>query len=192
MTFDEWLAEVKEEGENDSRVVDILAPAWRIGWDACTEQMQSRIAELEAQAAAMREVLTDIRKYVLGESAAECGECDHSVGFTCPTCTARYQWIPDALKPVAGRALLDEVKRLREIVGKLPKTADGVPVAPGMELFHCCGKRLSNAMFFQSACYFGDNPQKCFHDDNSGARRIAEWCDVYSTRESAQAAKEAK
>lgn len=31
--------------------------------------------------------------------------------------------------------LIDEIERLSAIVEKLPKTADGVPVVPGMELF---------------------------------------------------------
>ena len=34
------------------------------------------------------------------------------------------------------RAVLAEVDRLAAIVAKLPKTADGVPVVPGMELWH--------------------------------------------------------
>ena len=38
--------------------------------------------------------------------------------------------------PRAALLLADEVERLRAIVGKLPKTADGVPVVPG-ETYWC-------------------------------------------------------
>lgn len=39
-------------------------------------------------------------------------------------------------------ALLAEVVRLREIVAKLPKTADGVEIVPGMKLYGVYGRNV--------------------------------------------------
>ena len=40
----------------------------------------------------------------------------------------------------------DEIERLQAIVDRLPKTADGVPIVPGMDVFRCGGKLRSRAM----------------------------------------------
>jgi len=49
--------------------------------------------------------------------------------------TTASSWFPIAGVPLAQRALLDEIEQLRAIVDKLPRTADGVVVVPGMDLY---------------------------------------------------------
>jgi len=68
-----------------------------------------------------------------------------------------------------------EIAELEDIVDKLPTTADGVPVVPGMEIWHPDG-RTGTA----SIAYYG---RGCFP-----SYVVAEYC--YSTREAAEAAKE--
>ena len=70
----------------------------------------------------------------------------------------------------------DEIERLRAIVDKLPKTADGVPVVPGMKLFFLCPfeNRITSDQVFQ------DRPEV-------GGMTI-EVSNCYSTREAAEAA----
>jgi hypothetical protein len=41
-------------------------------------------------------------------------------------------------QPHPGQAILDELKKLKEIVGKLPKTKDGVPVVPMVDSAWIC------------------------------------------------------
>ena len=68
-----------------------------------------------------------------------------------------------------------KIAELEDIVDKLPTTADGVPVVPGMEIWHPDG-RTGTA----SIAYYG---RDCFP-----SYVVAEYC--YSTREAAEAAKE--
>jgi len=73
----------------------------------------------------------------------------------------------------------DEIERLRAIVDKLPKTADGVTVVPGMLLYHyATGRPLGNVVTY-----------------TAGMRAHGQWAvaaypvgDCYSTREAAEAA----
>ena len=73
----------------------------------------------------------------------------------------------------------DEIARLTAIVDKLPKTADGVTVVPGMLLYHyATGRPLGNVVTY-----------------TAGMRAHGQWAvaaypvgDCYSTREAAEAA----
>ena len=42
---------------------------------------------------------------------------------------------PETMHASEGRELIGEIDRLRAIVDKLPKTADGVPITPGMDVW---------------------------------------------------------
>jgi hypothetical protein len=86
---------------------------------------------------------------------------------------------------------LAEVERLRGVVDRLPKTKDGVPVTPGM-LVYSVGRfgknKTTTELLVESSRV---NP-----DENGNLRLIGSpfmakphWC--YSTREAAEAAKEA-
>jgi hypothetical protein len=72
--------------------------------------------------------------------------------------------------------LIAEVVRLRAIVGKLPKTADGEPVVPGMKLWIV---NSSNEAVETEPLLLGDS---------EGWLQDYEM-EVYSTREAAEAAK---
>ena len=85
--------------------------------------------------------------------------------------------------------------RLREIVGRLPKTADGVPITPGMEAFllpdhpvvatAVLSDQIASGMAIESAT------ENCpAHYDELGVFWFAEA--IYSTRAAAEAAREAK
>ena len=52
------------------------------------------------------------------------------------------------------RRLLDEVKAQREIIAKLPRTKDGVPVTPGMELFFDDGMKVNCEVCFRGKYYY--------------------------------------
>jgi hypothetical protein len=96
--------------------------------------------------------------------------------------------------PAALQECEAEVKRLQAIVDKLPKTADGVPVVPGMNCYfrsHPHGTTHKDAgVVCVTLSYDGDNYEAFLRDGNGD-----EWWailpeEVYSTREAAQAAKE--
>lgn len=74
--------------------------------------------------------------------------------------------------------VLEELKRLRAIVAKLPKTADGVTVVPHMHLY----ERLRNGVVVESIV----NMMACsgFSDDDPISSR-----NHYSTRAEAEAAR---
>lgn len=71
------------------------------------------------------------------------------------------------------RALCDEIERLRAIVGRLPKTSDGVPVLPGDRMFCRCGMGPAKEVLVP--------PQAPIDSVFPGC---------YSTREAAEAARE--
>ena len=83
------------------------------------------------------------------------------------------------------KALEDEIERLQAIVDKLPKTADGVPVVPGMAVFYSCKDfgpiRLTVADYVDWTEYgplcFGTHGGVCHG-------QYADTC--YSTREAAR------
>lgn len=89
-----------------------------------------------------------------------------------------YDKVP--VDPKDLRDLLGEVERLRGVVSKLPVTADGAPVVPGMEVFerlHRGGvQRLIVNMAACGASENDDSPVDC----------------CYSTRELAEAARAAR
>jgi hypothetical protein len=80
-------------------------------------------------------------------------------------------------------AVLDEIERLRAIVAKLPKTADGAPVVPGMTLFyiHPKGKVYSVLIGF-------DLDETWVNYAANGDRARLGIGDCYSTRAAAEAA----
>jgi hypothetical protein len=82
----------------------------------------------------------------------------------------------------------DELERLQAIVDRLPKTADGVPITPGMVLYDSLDVRFNNPWTVTGfkvdrngnlACVFGQNGS--FDAICSG---------YYSTRESAEKARQ--
>ena len=80
------------------------------------------------------------------------------------------------------RQLIVEIERLRAIVAKLPKTVDGVPITPGMELhFTGCGSVRVNAVRYSGAVELttAEAGSTWTKFDTSGC---------YSTREAAEAA----
>ena len=94
-------------------------------WPPSRECPQCRVAALDAQAAAMREALENVQKWVCGEleEGYRCKQCDpgdhETPPYVCPICCARDEWIPKALASDAGRPTLAELERLRAIVAKL-------------------------------------------------------------------------
>ena len=76
--------------------------------------------------------------------------------------------------------LVAEVRRLRAIVDKLPKTADGVPIVPGMEVYRrgLRGAADLHTVFMVKACHWVDDAMIHF-----GPRSP-----IYSTRDAALAA----
>ncbi len=98
------------------------------------------------------------------------------------------------------RELTDEIERLQAIVGKLPKTADGVPVVPGMRVYwlyptersggneFCCARAC--VRYVESMAPSDCRSMFCFPilvetDNGKPALR-----DCYSTKAAAEAAKE--
>lgn len=75
-----------------------------------------------------------------------------------------------------------EIERLRAIVGRLPKTADGVPITPGAVLYdRCCGHAFPVTGFNTR-----DGVLSCLYGD-SGFDAICSG--YYSTREAAEKAR---
>jgi hypothetical protein len=112
--------------------------------------------------------------------------------FAGACCTVLKMEVP--LGEDVSSKIIPALRELKAVVEKLPKTADGVVVSPGMNLWHCCGGHLGETKMFRTACYnhSSTNEQKCFHPEPEcqGARRIIKWDDCYSTREAALAAKQ--
>ena len=71
-----------------------------------------------------------------------------------------------------------EIERLQAIVDRLPKTADGVPIVPGMDVFRCGGKLRSRAMM-----HYEPWSNHCWEDCVCGPSARSS----YSTREAAGA-----
>jgi len=81
--------------------------------------------------------------------------------------------------------LADEVERLRAIVDKLPKTADGVPVVPGMTLWDSIW--LGRPFGVQQLSVFCPNASRSEWMCNEGEVDVSQ---CYSTRAAAEAAGE--
>lgn len=87
----------------------------------------------------------------------------------------------------AHDALAAENARLNEIVGRLPKTADGVPVTSGMEVWRLCtddgpGRPCEPFIIKQYASMAVSDRASIEWDIPAGQ---ADLCGCYSTRESA-------
>ncbi len=88
-----------------------------------------------------------------------------------------------------------ELAKLRAVVGKLPKTADGVPVAPGDTVWYLRYIRepercvIAGYSSSDSVCC-PDNPGSVYFKP-SGFSAIWNWNNAYSTRELAEAAMKA-
>jgi hypothetical protein len=90
-------------------------------------------------------------------------------------------WITQADRVSALEA---ENAKLRAIVAKLPKTADGVPVVPGMNLWE-----LSTHQYPMHTEQFIEEVVSISQPRGFGGSPNA-FCRCYSTREAAEAAKE--
>ena len=97
----------------------------------------------------------------------------------------RPYWGEVGIEPIRClRESADEIERLRAIVDKLPKTADGVPVVPGMTLYSS-----------QNICGAFRKPEIVVSLEVYANHETSEWMDghlevelLYSTREAAEAA----
>ena len=69
--------------------------------------------------------------------------------------------------------LQQEIERLRAIVDRLPKTADGVPMVPGLRVWIWFGGKITEAV------HSGTDPKQSYWGN-------ALWC--YSTKEAAEEA----
>lgn len=87
----------------------------------------------------------------------------------------------------AMQSAADELDRLHAIVSRLPVTADGVPVVPGMELY---GWNDDDKVVYATAAHIA-----AWADDSEASHWREPWSHFYSTKskaaESARAAKEA-
>lgn len=98
------------------------------------------------------------------------------------------------LTPDEAREILQELERLRGIVGKFPKTADGVEVTPGMEIF-----KLGYTGYIFKSVVVGAEWEVYEGEVEDGIPpaewwiKTKNWSDraalCYSTREAAEAAK---
>ena len=77
-------------------------------------------------------------------------------------------------------SLQARIDSLQAVVDKLPKTADGVPVVPGMNLY-------SPIVDYNFGCLSlnADNPDDIACRDERGVEFTLATCDVWSTREAA-------
>lgn len=98
-----------------------------------------------------------------------------------------YKALPDRKKreeSLCGQIhrLREHIERLRAIVDKLPKTADGVSITPGMTIWLNTRKSESKGIDVSSVgtgfCELKDKPRGCYHDK------------FYSSKQAAEAAKE--
>ena len=93
-----------------------------------------------------------------------------------------------------ARAALEENESLRAIVAKLPQTADGVPVVPGMNCATLDGVNgdivRDDVGVLAIICDGAEGECRLTLRDLDGAEWDADVEDCYSTREAAQAAAE--
>jgi len=106
--------------------------------------------------------------------------------YTCQSCGATM-FVPDGEDPLeadvryCGPCAIGEIERLRAIVDKLPKTADGATVVPGMDVFRCGGRLRSRAMM-----HYEPWSSHCWEDCVCGPSVRSS----YSTREAAEKARD--
>lgn len=80
-----------------------------------------------------------------------------------------------------------ELERLRAVVDRLPKTADGVPVTPGMEVWkHLKNGKAVSLGTIESIHHYDATTSRWPYRDQANPYEL-----IYSTREAAEAAKEA-
>jgi hypothetical protein len=95
----------------------------------------------------------------------------------------------------AATVLADEVERLRAIVDRLPKTADGVPLFPGDTVYYEKNPSNDTIVAFTVAPYSEWNTDVWGVQNQSRAvsKKGGGWpaAMCYSTRKAAEAAKEA-
>jgi hypothetical protein len=103
-----------------------------------------------------------------------------------------------------AKTLAKELTRLQAVVERLPKTADGVPVTPGMRVWHCARHRFGPKGGGENYKHEGldvrmPKPyclgEHCWYDgcqSDDGGGRHCEWSECYSTREALEAAEAAK
>lgn len=80
----------------------------------------------------------------------------------------------------SSECLRNQLKQAKEIIDKLPKTADGVTVTPNMELYNPGSIELRNTV---SLHIWQDG------EDRSPGENNTPWGRFYSTKEAAEAAK---
>ncbi len=87
------------------------------------------------------------------------------------------------------RQLISEIERLQAIVDKLPRTADGAPVAPGMDVYFCGmdDPRSMRTETIDSVAWTWKGVWLCWRDSPLKPGRMPSDC--YSTREAAEAAR---
>lgn len=108
----DWLAEAR--AENNAEVLKEVAEA-----DAAAERLALKMAEVEAQAAVMREALDATRVAVFPYD-------DHG--------NAARVKVRDALAPNAGRALLTELAALREVADVVNDAIGGLRIGASVEV----------------------------------------------------------
>jgi len=102
----------------------------------------------------------------------------------------------------ACRSAADEIDRLQAIVDRLPKTADGIPVTPGMKVWHCANRHYGPhaGKLFESEGIDARMPspyclgEHCYSDGcqgDDGGGRTWRFEDCYSTRQAAEKARTA-
>ena len=142
---------------------------FEIGLDAMKEGIGIRIADLESENERLREELGN-----MNDANAECYHQQAEIERLTAIVEDRNEAIV---------LFQDVVETQRDIIAKLPKTADGVPVMPGDDVWvgpsspHCC---------FVNGIMPGDVVRLDFHGHSYAT--VVGKKDTYSTREAAEAA----
>jgi len=80
-----------------------------------------------------------------------------------------------------------QIERLQDIVGRLPKTVDGVPVVPGMKLYDGIGHHYVDPWVVTGFKVGRNGELTCLFGENGSFDAIC--TQYYSTREAAEAAR---
>lgn len=175
----ELKVKVGEDGES------MIAMMFRIReLEAVKSHLESQLARVQAEAAKMREAVTDAGRWIDGVAIEM---------SLIPSAVPILSRITDALECSAGRDLLERLERAEAIVAKLPKTADGVPIYPGITLYPPCGHEpfVVSSHFDEHTCLQGSCREEEWgendYHDVYYKRYSVERC--YSTRAAAEAVK---
>lgn len=103
-----------------------------------------------------------------------------------PEAMERIEWHVNELVRWC-RGLNGELKRQAAVVEKLPRTADGVPVAPGDTVFYDWG--ISSSVEYRLAGYEWNGEFWTVHFAGGGFSTGWKWTQTYSNREAAEAAR---